>query len=660
MSGHYFHFTLGPVQAFVAQARRTRDFWAGSFILSWLSSVAIKAVEVQGGEIQFPCPDSGYMAWLSGEGNGTPPQQGSIPNRFKALSAKVSADFNPQQVTQSVALAWQTLGEQIWQQDFAPLELHLGEERLTSTRAIWERQISGFWEISWVMTDDANATQLLDRRKNWRSQLSPDEPGVKCMLMEGWQELSGLTTPNRQGLNLFWDTVRQGPGRAISTDIREGEHLCALAYIKRRFARYFAQLKHPMPGGWILTGWSLPNAVPSLAHVAAARWLAKCFDQINENGNRDLLDQFFLSIQAAAPDVANERDALLPAVKTSLEQSNIEPSLAELDGSLWFDFLLNQENDNVRLRQLPALHKAQDALAKLQRAVGVGKPHPFYAVLLMDGDSLGSQMGDARKQAGISAALNRFTHEAPDIVTQHNGFLIYAGGDDVLALLGVSDAMACAQSLRLCYEKCFAEQEQKQGVKIFTTLSGAINIGHIKWPLRSLLFDAHHLLDAVAKDQTGRDALAIKVWKRDKPHLCWSAPWSIVLNGQQNRFEHLLSDFANGAISNGFIFKLRQLIDDLRLDGDHPLDEAALTTLIRAEYLHSVSNGEHKSVPSDAWFNTLVLLCQEHHRTLDGHHATVTTHNRLHIDGALLLRFFEEAYQAAGALQQPMTGASTC
>ena len=33
----YFHFTLGPVQSFVAQARRTRDFWAGSFLLSWLA-----------------------------------------------------------------------------------------------------------------------------------------------------------------------------------------------------------------------------------------------------------------------------------------------------------------------------------------------------------------------------------------------------------------------------------------------------------------------------------------------------------------------------------------------------------------------------------------------------------------------------------------------
>lgn len=39
----YFHITLGPVQGFVSQARRTRDFWAGSFLLSWLAAVAIKS-----------------------------------------------------------------------------------------------------------------------------------------------------------------------------------------------------------------------------------------------------------------------------------------------------------------------------------------------------------------------------------------------------------------------------------------------------------------------------------------------------------------------------------------------------------------------------------------------------------------------------------------
>ena len=31
------HVKLGPVQGFIRQARRTRDLWAGSFLLSWLS-----------------------------------------------------------------------------------------------------------------------------------------------------------------------------------------------------------------------------------------------------------------------------------------------------------------------------------------------------------------------------------------------------------------------------------------------------------------------------------------------------------------------------------------------------------------------------------------------------------------------------------------------
>jgi CRISPR-associated protein Cmr2 len=60
----YFHFTLGPVQGFVSQARRTRDFWAGSFLLSWLSGVAMAATEQMGGTITFPIPAEGYLDWI--------------------------------------------------------------------------------------------------------------------------------------------------------------------------------------------------------------------------------------------------------------------------------------------------------------------------------------------------------------------------------------------------------------------------------------------------------------------------------------------------------------------------------------------------------------------------------------------------------------------
>ncbi|NMB85726.1 MAG: hypothetical protein GYA29_05710, partial [Methanothrix sp.] len=38
------HFTIGPVQGFLAQARRTRDLWSGSFLLSYLSGCAMAEI----------------------------------------------------------------------------------------------------------------------------------------------------------------------------------------------------------------------------------------------------------------------------------------------------------------------------------------------------------------------------------------------------------------------------------------------------------------------------------------------------------------------------------------------------------------------------------------------------------------------------------------
>jgi CRISPR-associated protein Cmr2 len=54
MNTRILHFTLGPIQDFIFQARRTRDLWGGSFLLSWLSGIAMKQVIEAGGQIIFP------------------------------------------------------------------------------------------------------------------------------------------------------------------------------------------------------------------------------------------------------------------------------------------------------------------------------------------------------------------------------------------------------------------------------------------------------------------------------------------------------------------------------------------------------------------------------------------------------------------------------
>jgi len=93
----YFHLTIGPVQGFVAQARRSKDLWGGSFLLSWLSGVAIAAVRGQSeyNKVTFPIPDEHFIQALTGElgDDMAYPKQGGIPNRFKGVTAQVSDDF---------------------------------------------------------------------------------------------------------------------------------------------------------------------------------------------------------------------------------------------------------------------------------------------------------------------------------------------------------------------------------------------------------------------------------------------------------------------------------------------------------------------------------------------------------------------------------------
>ncbi|OQW86743.1 MAG: hypothetical protein BWK78_09745 [Thiotrichaceae bacterium IS1] len=257
MTSHYFHFTLGPVQSFVGQARRTRDLWAGSFLLSWLVAVAIKATEKQGGNIQFPLPDEEFLAYIEGgKQNGEPPRFGNIPNRFKA---EVPNHFEPTQVVDSVKVAWQGLADLVWKHDLDKLV-----DKNSPTYALWQQQVVSFWEINWVLTPDSQESNGLDRRKNLRNHLPPEQSGFPCAIMGGWQELStaeGLA--QRATQREFWEKIREHTYPKYDFS-EKNEYLCAMAFIKRRFAHHFHKLHIPMPNNWQLTGWKLEPHVLTL------------------------------------------------------------------------------------------------------------------------------------------------------------------------------------------------------------------------------------------------------------------------------------------------------------------------------------------------------------------------------------------------------------
>ncbi|EGV32634.1 CRISPR-associated protein, Crm2 family [Thiorhodococcus drewsii AZ1] len=572
MSDQTFHFTLGPVQGFVAQARRTRDFWAGSFLLSWLAGAAMLAVKQQGGTIDFPSPDDGYLGWLTGKGSGDTPRQGCIPNRFKAIQCKVPGDFDPVHIEQSVRDAWRALAESVWTRDLRP------HDPSADTRAIWERQIDGFWEISWALGED---NSLLDRRKNWRTHLPPVEGGVKCSMMAGWQELSGAVAPGDACLKDFWE----GQRKQFPRDFDEGEHLCAIAFIKRRFVGAFAKLSATMPDGWTLHGWQLDGQMPSTLDLAAAHWVAGLDGARSED---------LETLRAATENLLDGSDGGLRLLRCVRETRS--EVLTRLHSSALFPHVLENR----------ALCQNRDKVKEVRKALKIldckTPPAPFYAILLMDGDSLGQLLQtDLQAPPKISRALNAFTSAVPELVDQHNGFLIYAGGDDVLALLPLEDALGCATAIRAVYLAAFKEAFGKEGC---STISAAVTFAHVKIPLTRLLRDSHHLLDDIAKDATGRDALAVRVVKSSGEALQWARPWLCALSveaPEQLTITRLAERFAADEsgeaadFSSKFFYRIRERFAFLNPPKGQPDAEAIFdleqaTSLLAVDYLASGVN----------------------------------------------------------------------
>src|SRR5579883_270591 len=60
MSEHLLLVTVGPVQEFIAQARRTRDLWYGSHLLSELGRAAARHLLAGGAELIFPALGPGH------------------------------------------------------------------------------------------------------------------------------------------------------------------------------------------------------------------------------------------------------------------------------------------------------------------------------------------------------------------------------------------------------------------------------------------------------------------------------------------------------------------------------------------------------------------------------------------------------------------------
>jgi len=632
MSKQPFHFTLGPVQGFVAQARRTRDIWSGSYLLSYLAGSAMVAITDKSinGKIEFPDVENDPLIKAiknpsSVKNNKDAPAAriGSLPNRFKATAE------DPKKAAEAAKAAikdvWNKIEQEVWKKFEEKTNGFVTDE----TRKIWNRQvkIKNQWEIAWVVESEGDDGYLLDQRKNLRSHFAEEEHGEKCTLCGERQALSKGEKDSRNDVKKWWkDVADEFNGEKGFHFLRDGrERLCAICTIKRIFP-----VKEITKAA---IGWDVYHNYPSTAYMCAIDWLKVVLEKAkagDENVKRALEEFIKVTTNAGVPYDETDTINQIPWIREFVKEHKEWEPVLKLRGDVFFpdsinnkdDFPLKKDTDNDETRK--ALSEKLQALTK---AVGP-KPTPFYAVLLMDGDNMGKLLSSfPNEQGNISKALAAFTSKVENIVErQHHGKLIYAGGDDVFAFLPLDTALNCAKELKMAYMEAFKNMVPNvPGASI----SAGIVYAHMNTALRSVVRDAHTLLDKTAKDKLGRDAFAVRVWKRGGPILTFGKKWGKDGSDWVCAAITLKESLNKGEYSKGFLYRVIELLDVL-----NSLDYDKQVKLLTAEYLKSREKLGLSDEPDKR-----LKEAEERIRRL----ITFSEYNgKLSSDGLLFIRFFAQ------------------
>lgn len=602
-------FNITPVQDFIARARKLRDFWTASLILSWLGFEAMRYIIYRFGSDHIVYPsvidqpiinqfldDELKLYSLDIHQEPVAPDHvASLPNKFVCVVPSGAEDEIALGVKQSILDAWNKLGQKLLKtlEGLLPID--------SCARSIVERQFEGFWRINWascpLLEDKENAKNaakqllsqnvwtysfdMVEKASNLKSEWDHSGAlytvthalsqsflaagktrkdsgidavqGIKCQLHGNLEILRNQwaspadknPSPTKDP---FWNSLKES--WKAKADFSETERLSAIALVKRLGYRIFRDdPSHPLS-----VCFQEGTSFPSTTEIAISDW----FDKVRPN------------IPKTSINLANLREALAQHV-----HQQDEPAY-------------DSKSKNTTPTPDPATKRLYNDLV---RKVPLTDEDKYYAILLMDGDHMGklingetsgaswqtvihpslagklasedfdSQINDFWKNrlsdkrllgpgvhAGISEALADFSlYAVPAVIAEAKGKLIYAGGDDVCAVLPVSTAIGAARLISRLYSepfRFFREGGPAWGEPIIgqwrpepgkmsihlgnapgISISAGILICHHKKPLYVAMRRAHELLE-LAKSRGGRNAMALELEKRSGGPVTWITNWN--------------------------------------------------------------------------------------------------------------------------------------
>jgi CRISPR-associated protein Cmr2 len=480
---------LGPVQDFIAAARRCRDLWFGSWLLSELSKAGAAAIAQHCGlgALIFPAPRDIHDL--------DPGSDMSVANKLVAL---LPDGESPQD---SALRAQEAIRRRLHE---------LRDEALADKahfdRALTHQQLDDLLDIQWVSAPvdseylygaaRERAEALLAAAKNTRLWRQPSWPtgNTPKSSIDGLRE--AVTARTRRH-----DRGALGLG--------DREHLCGVGLLKRTGKRISGQ-----PTAHDDRFFSTP-------HLAALPLLER-FEKLPPAKQDEAKMHWQTYLTCLGDHGAATEESVHPKWHSAL--------LGGHDGQLLFASRIAERFDHLDLsdserveKKKSALQKALPHLSHLLGSLGGGEPLPYIAILIADGDRMGDAINalkDPESHRALSQRLDDFARGARKIVEDHRGQLIYAGGDDVLAFVPLHRVLTCARALADDFAKNLAGYG-RDGAS--PTLSVGISITHFMDPMNHALATARRA-EKVAKRE--RNSLAIILDKRSGPPVEVSGSWT--------------------------------------------------------------------------------------------------------------------------------------
>jgi CRISPR-associated protein Cmr2 len=452
----------------IAAARRSRDLWSGSWLLSELAKSCAKSLKEQGANLIFPYVDNASLLQMNSDF--------SVGNKLQVI---IEAN-NTDELIQIINQAKKATEARFLHEVDASFK-QLGHATDDIRQDVWNAQKNNYLEIqsAWAKIDTSKndgykhaiqqASSSLAARKATRdfSPAATDPYDTTRMLPKSSLDGAYETILNKSHTKLKTKTQTK-------LSLSDSEQLDCLGAIKRLGFDDKAEQFTPF------------------TRVTAHAWVEKLVaDGINLDPIKSIYDAL-IQLEVATrvkgnkgiyADFAYDAQFLYPY--------RLDAAIKE-----W-----NQVDDAIG-DQLKLLKQQLLPIWKQY-----GEPYSYGVMLLADGDRMGELLDKATsldEHQKITKALSDFAESVADTMRAYSGHCIYAGGDDVLGFVPLDRAYDCSKRLSDDFKDRLLDVSKSLGVDKSPTLSVGLAVCHITTPM-SVIRDLANQAEKHAKGDHIKD-----------------------------------------------------------------------------------------------------------------------------------------------------------